>query len=49
MRTYVITMIVTTDEPLDSRDVKSAMTDYGIRTGAAIEVPFVQVALKDMS
>ena len=47
MRTYVITAIVTTDEPLDSRDVKSMMTDYCIRSGSAIEVPFVQVTRKD--
>lgn len=47
MRTYVITMIVTTDDPLDSRDVKAMVSEYSLNWNANIEVPFVQVSRKD--
>lgn len=47
LRIYVITIELETDEPIDSRDIKDALTEWSVRTGTEMTIPFVQVGRKE--
>lgn len=47
MRRYIITIELETDDPIDSRDIKDALTEWSIRTGTDLTIPFVQVGRKE--
>lgn len=47
LRIYVITVELTSDDPIDSRDIKDAIAEWTIRAGINATIPFVQVGRKD--
>lgn len=47
LRTYVVTVELTTDDPIDSRDIKDALIEWSVRTGTEMTIPFVQVGRKE--
>jgi hypothetical protein len=47
LRIYVITVELTSDDPIDSRDIKDALTEWSVRTGTEMTIPFVQVGRKE--
>ena len=47
LRIYVITVELTSDDPIDSRDIKDALTEWSVRTGTEMTIPFIQVDRKE--